>query len=77
MKVSSPLLFVLALAICAQAICYIILEQNAIDYYNTTKAAKDPSMTPPDFFPALMNVYYMALGDFGNILDYEASKAKR
>ena len=73
MKVTAPLLSVLLLSICAQAICYIILEQNAIDYYNWEKKPSDPALNPPDFFPALMNVYYLALGDFDNTLEYEAS----
>lgn len=73
MKVTLPLLSVLFLAIGAQAICYITLEQNAIDSYNAEHEHDESSeLNPPDFFPALMNVYYLALGDFDNTLDYEA-----
>eukprot|EP00352_Strombidinopsis_acuminata_P001409 CAMPEP_0176348630 /NCGR_PEP_ID=MMETSP0126-20121128/8021_1 /TAXON_ID=141414 ORGANISM="Strombidinopsis acuminatum, Strain SPMC142" /NCGR_SAMPLE_ID=MMETSP0126 /ASSEMBLY_ACC=CAM_ASM_000229 /LENGTH=212 /DNA_ID=CAMNT_0017697541 /DNA_START=751 /DNA_END=1389 /DNA_ORIENTATION=- len=71
MKVTAPLLIVLMLAICAQAICFIILEQNAIDKHNLIDSEK---LSSPNFFPALMNVYYLALGDFENTLNYTASK---
>jgi len=64
MKVTLPLLTVLFMAIFAQAICYILLEMNATD--------SDANAPPQKFFRSLMGVYYLALGDFDQTLDYSA-----